>query len=98
MEFEPEVEEQQDQAERGEHLQVVRVGDQHDAGRVRAEEDPGQDEEGDGRQADAAADAGQDGRGQKGAAHGDEGVCVSDGSSRVRPDGWSFGQGGVKKR
>ena len=89
MELEAQVEEQQHQAERGEHLQVVRVVEQDDAGRVRAEEDPGEDEQGDGRQSDAAADAGEDGGGEEGAAHGDERVCVSDGpvsffGSRVR--------------
>lgn len=80
MELEAQVEEQQDQAERGEHLQVVRVGDQHDAGRVGAEEDPGQDEQGDGGKSDASAEAGEDGGGEKGAAHGYQGVCMSDGS------------------
>ncbi|GAA2928591.1 hypothetical protein GCM10010518_14240 [Kitasatospora cinereorecta] len=58
---------------------------------MRAEQDPGQDEEGDGRQSDAAADAGEDGGRQEGAAHGDERVCVSD-----EPDP-SFGQERVKE-
>lgn len=78
MELEAEVEEQQDQAERGEHLQVVGVVEEDDPGGVRAEEYPGEDEEGDGRQSDAAADAGEDGGGEERAPHGDERVCVSD--------------------
>lgn len=91
MEFETEVEEQQHQTERGEHLQLVRVGDEHDPGGVRAEQYSGQYEQGDGRQSDAAADAGENGGGQEGAAHGDERVCVSD------EPGPSVGQESVKK-
>ncbi|GAB6914630.1 hypothetical protein JCM13580A_44320 [Streptomyces drozdowiczii] len=45
---------------------------------MRAEEDSGQDEQGDGGESDAAADAGEDRGGEEGAAHGDERVCVSD--------------------
>ncbi len=78
MEFEAEVEEQQYETERGEHLEVMRIVEEDDPGGVRAEKDPGEDEQGDGRQPDAAADAGEDGRGEERAPHGDERVCVSD--------------------
>ncbi|GAA3489456.1 hypothetical protein GCM10018987_35390 [Streptomyces cremeus] len=47
---------------------------------MRAEQDPGQDEQGDGRQTDPAAEPGEDSGGEKGAAHGYECVCVSDGT------------------
>ncbi len=94
MELEPQVEEQEDESQRGEHLQVVRVREKGVSGRVRAEEDPGQDEQGDRRQPDTAAEAGEDGSGEEGAAHGEEGVCVSDepdpsGSGQVRVKGAS---------
>ncbi|GGZ53682.1 hypothetical protein GCM10010344_19770 [Streptomyces bluensis] len=46
---------------------------------MRAEQDPGQDEEGNGGQSDAPAEACEDSGGEECAAHGDEGVCVSDG-------------------
>ncbi len=82
MEFEAEVEEQQHQTQQGEHLQLVRVVDQGDAGGVRTEQYPGQDEKGDRGEPDAAAQAGEDGCGQEGPAHREEGFCVSDGSSR----------------
>lgn len=79
VEFEAEIEEQKYESERGEHLQVVRVGEQHDARRVGAEQDPGQDEQGNGGEAYPPSQAGEDGGREKGAAHGDQGVCVSDG-------------------
>lgn len=78
MELQAEVEEQQHETERGEHLEIVRVGDEDDPGSVGAEEDAGQDEQGDGRQSDTAAEAGEDGGGEEGAAHGYERVCVAD--------------------
>ncbi|GAA3484582.1 hypothetical protein GCM10018966_091140 [Streptomyces yanii] len=58
---------------------------------MRAEQDPGQDEQGNGREADPAADPGEDSGGEEGAAHGYERVCVSD-----EPDP-SVGQENVKK-
>ena len=62
VELEAEVEEQQHQAERGEHLQVVRVRDEHDAGGVRAEQDAGQDEQGDRGQPDTGRRGGRERR------------------------------------
>ena len=56
-ELDPEVEEQQDQAEHRQQVDRVRVLEHDDARRLRAEDDPRDDEEGDRRQAEAPADA-----------------------------------------
>jgi hypothetical protein len=56
-ELDPQVEEQEDQAERGEQLEVLGVAEEHRPRCERADEDAGEHEERDGGQADAPAGA-----------------------------------------
>lgn len=87
MELQTQVEQQQHQAECRQHLEVVGVLDQDEARGVRAEQHPGEGEQGDGRQPDAVAEAGEEGRGEEGAAHGQQGVSVSHASPPFRAGG-----------
>jgi len=66
------VEQQQDQAERCEQLEVLRLLDQHQAGRAGAEQDARHHEERDGGQSDAPPHASQKPGGQERAADGDQ--------------------------
>ena len=58
-ELDPEVEQQQDETEHRQQVDLVGILEHDDAGRVRAEDDPRDDEERDRRQAEAPADAGE---------------------------------------
>lgn len=97
MKFQAQVEQQQYQAECGKHVEVACVFDQYQARGVGAEENTGEHEQRDGRQADPAAEAGQDGGGQEGAAHGEQGVGMSHGSppSGARR-GWGVESDGIR--
>ncbi|GAA2060767.1 hypothetical protein GCM10009757_43450 [Streptomyces cheonanensis] len=57
----------------------MRVVEQNEAGGVGSEENPGEDEERNGRQSDAAAKAGQNRGGDEGATHGKQSVSMSHG-------------------
>ena len=60
------MEEEQDQPEHREQVNRFRVVQHHDPRRVRAGDDPGDDEEGDRRKPDAATGAGEEAREQQG--------------------------------
>ncbi|MBB4717027.1 hypothetical protein BJ965_006909 [Streptomyces luteogriseus] len=85
MELQAEVEQQQHQSECREHLEVVGVLDDDQAGGVGAEEDAREHEQRDRGEADSAAEAGEEGGGQEGSAHGEKAVSVSHGS----PPSWT---------
>jgi hypothetical protein len=61
-ELDAEVEEQEDQPERREQLEVLGVGEQHQARCVGSDEDPGEHEERDRGQADAPSEPGEQAR------------------------------------
>jgi hypothetical protein len=70
-ELEPEVEQQHDQPDGGEHRQILGPLDEHESRRVRAGDDPGRHEERDGRESDAPAETAEDPRRKERAAERD---------------------------